>query len=112
LCPFPSLPSPPLLSPPHPLSFSSLLFSSLLFSSLLSVSCCLFLCLSVFLWLYYPLNLPPHDVNRLYSILYSHCGWSLGGGDAWQEPAETSPSPVLHHTSIELIPLFIFTFLI
>jgi hypothetical protein len=33
--------------------------------------------LSAFLCLYYPLNSPPHALNKHYSMLYLSCGWSL-----------------------------------
>jgi hypothetical protein len=33
-------------------------------------------------WLYYPLNIPLHALNKLYSILYLHEAGPLGGRDA------------------------------
>ena len=59
--------------------------------------------------LYYPLNSPPHALNKLYSILYHLWLIPLGEGMPWYGPAEAPPSPIPGHTSIEHIPLlFIF----
>jgi hypothetical protein len=82
--------------PPPPLSKYSWLASSPLLLG--------FSTLSAFLHLYYPLDSPPHALNKLCSI--PSCGWSLRGRDVSAWPAEALPSPTPHHTSIEHIPPF------
>lgn len=54
------------------------------------------------LLLYYPLNSPPHALNKLYSILYSHVAGLSGGRDASAWAHRGTPflqtSPDLHRT--------------
>ena len=59
--------------PPSPISFS--LSPCVHGQPLLLYS----LPLSAFLCLYYPLNSPPHALNKLYSILYCHVAGPSGG---------------------------------
>jgi hypothetical protein len=109
--PLPSLPYPCLslascpLVPSLPIPVPPLsTWSWLANTSLLSLSFCLSFCL------YYPLNSPPHALNKLYSILYVMCLVPQVGGMPWHGPAEAPPSPTPHHTPIEhILSLFIIT---
>ena len=68
--------------------------------------------LSAFLCLYYPLNSPPHALNKLYSILY-HCVLVPQKEEMPQHgPAEISPSSTPNHIPKEQILLFFYLFII
>ena len=49
--------------------------------------------LSAFLCLYYPLNSPPHALNKLYSILYHQVAGLSGGRAASAWACGGTPSP-------------------